>query len=75
MELSRIYGNVELNFTQEDFWKYQPGGLHPVHLGDKFKGGRYTIHHKLGYGGSSTVWLAHDGQYATTEHRMHRSSC
>lgn len=29
-------------------------------LGDTFHGGRYTIKHKLGYGGYSTVWLAKD---------------
>jgi serine/threonine-protein kinase SRPK3 len=40
---------------------YCPGGYHPVHLGDKFND-RYTIEHKLGYGGYSTVWLARDPQ-------------
>jgi serine/threonine-protein kinase SRPK3 len=39
---------------------YRPGGFHPVHLGDSFKDGRYVILNKLGYGGASTVWLAHD---------------
>ncbi|CZT02211.1 related to dis1-suppressing protein kinase dsk1 [Rhynchosporium agropyri] len=39
---------------------YRPGGFHPVHLDDTFKKGRYTVIHKLGYGGFATVWLARD---------------
>lgn len=38
---------------------YQEGGFYPVHLGDTFQE-RYKIVHKLGFGGSSTVWLARD---------------
>lgn len=44
----------------EDVEKYRSGGFHPIHLGDTFKGGRYRVSHKLGYGGFSTVWLARD---------------
>lgn len=45
----------------EDREEYRPGGFHPVHIGDKFgKGGRYRVIHKLGRGGSSTVWLCRD---------------
>jgi len=44
----------------EDIELYRPGGLHPVSIGDVFADGRYKILHKLGYGGSSTVWLARD---------------
>ncbi|KAM0800808.1 protein kinase [Usnea florida] len=44
----------------EDVEKYRKGGYHPIHLGDVLKGGRYSILHKLGYGGFSTVWLARD---------------
>ncbi|KAK0666773.1 kinase-like domain-containing protein [Cercophora samala] len=48
----------------EDLEKYRRGGFHPVHLGDKLeKVGakhRYEVIHKLGYGGFSTVWLAHN---------------
>ena len=39
---------------------YAPGGLHPVSIGDVFADGRYKILHKLGFGGSSTIWLARD---------------
>lgn len=42
----------------ESVQSYVPGGLHPVHLGDKV--GRYNILRKLGYGGYSTVWLAEE---------------
>jgi serine/threonine-protein kinase SRPK3 len=44
----------------EDYNLYRPGGFHPVHLGDKFKDGRYTVVHKLGHGSFSTVWLVRD---------------
>jgi serine/threonine protein kinase len=49
----------------EDLEKYQPNGFHPVHLGDKLdkvdpETYRYEVIHKLGCGGFSTVWLAHD---------------
>jgi serine/threonine-protein kinase SRPK3 len=46
----------------EPLERYTPGGFHPVTLGDTFHDGRYSIHHKLGYGGYSTVWLARDQQ-------------
>lgn len=40
---------------------YQPGGYHPVHLGERYGWkGRYKILHKLGCGSYSTVWLARD---------------
>lgn len=42
--------------------RYCPGGLHPVHLDDRLDGNRYKIIHKLGFGYSSTVWLARDGR-------------
>lgn len=44
----------------ENVEMYTSGGLHPIHLGDSFRGGSYRILHKLGYGGFSTVWLARD---------------
>ncbi|PVH85554.1 protein kinase [Cadophora sp. DSE1049] len=43
----------------EEIENYRPAGLHPIHIGDEV-GGRYRVVHKLGYGGSSTVWLARD---------------
>lgn len=59
MDLS-LYYQSNLLYTQESLSKYQPGGYHPVNLGDTFKNDRYKIHHKLGWGGFSTVWLAKD---------------
>lgn len=43
----------------EDLEWYEPGGFHPVHLHDVYDQ-RYSIVHKLGFGGFSTVWLALD---------------
>ena len=46
----------------EDLDEYAPGGYHPTSIGDTFCDGRYTVFHKLGFGGHSTVWLARDHQ-------------
>lgn len=46
----------------EPLEEYRPGGFHPVTLGDTLCEERYSIRHKLGFGGHSTVWLAWDGQ-------------
>jgi serine/threonine protein kinase len=42
--------------------EYRPGGFHPIMPGDHIRNERYRIVHKLGNGGNSTVWLAHDLQ-------------
>ncbi|KAI0809938.1 kinase-like protein [Xylaria sp. FL0064] len=42
--------------------RYQPGGYHPVRLGDQLKDGRYKILHKVGWGGYSTIWAVRDRQ-------------
>lgn len=46
----------------EQIEDYRWGGFHPVSLGDTFGNGRYRVLHKLGFGGSSTVWLARDAK-------------
>ena len=41
--------------------EYQPWGFHPVHIGDRFgTAGQFRIIHKLGRGGTATVWLCRD---------------
>lgn len=59
MDLS-LLSQSNLLYTQEKLSRYSPGGYHPVNLGDTFKNDRYEIHDKLGWGGSSTVWLVRD---------------
>ncbi|XP_042491102.1 SRSF protein kinase 2-like isoform X2 [Macadamia integrifolia] len=50
------------DFTSEDEGTedYRRGGYHAVRIGDTFKGGRYVVQSKLGWGHFSTVWLAWD---------------
>lgn len=48
----------------ENLEEYRPGGYHPAVIGDTFCSDRYTIVHKLGFGGYSTIWLARDRQYS-----------
>ena len=51
-----FYGlSLEVEFLSN----YELGGYHPVHLGDTFQE-KYAVIHKLGFGGSATVWLACD---------------
>ncbi|KAF9250465.1 hypothetical protein DTO013E5_5514 [Penicillium roqueforti] len=45
----------------EQLEKYQPGGYHPIIVGDVLHD-RYHIVDKLGFGGYSTVWLARDAR-------------
>lgn len=54
-------------FKLEKIIDYEPGGPHPVHLGDMFGDGAYRIIHKLGHGGFATVWLARDLKNAPSE--------
>ena len=61
-----LYGIDNLLHTEEYVLGYRLGGFHPVCLGDTFQHGRYQIYHKLGWGGSSTVWLAKDNKYIHT---------
>lgn len=61
-KIYELYGTSNpLLFEEENILDYQPVSYHPVLLGDTLKDGRYTICHKLGRGGFSTVWVARDG--------------
>lgn len=46
---------------------YRAGGYHPVNIGDKFNGSRYTVVEKLGWGHFSTVWMCHDKRTSTSD--------
>ncbi|KAF7532561.1 hypothetical protein G7054_g7866 [Neopestalotiopsis clavispora] len=52
-----VWGN------HEDVHEYQPGGFHPVHIGDALRGGRFEVVHKLGQGGFGMVWLCRDREH------------
>ncbi|OAX82865.1 CMGC/SRPK protein kinase [Emergomyces africanus] len=54
---TRLY---ECAIDVEDPNSYHTGRYFPVTLGNEFKGGRYRVLHKLGWGGFATVWLARD---------------
>ncbi|KAJ6465930.1 kinase-like domain-containing protein [Mycena vitilis] len=52
----------EYEETTEQIYRYRPGGLHPVHLDDRFTSSgtdrhQYRILHKLGFGSYSSVWF------------------
>ncbi|OJD18373.1 CMGC/SRPK protein kinase [Emergomyces pasteurianus Ep9510] len=54
---TRLY---ECAIDVEDPNGYHTGRYFPVTLGNEFRGGRYRVLHKLGWGGFATVWLARD---------------
>ena len=63
---SKLSPDEDIYFPEidvEDFEAYVPGGFHPAFIGESFRNGRYTIVHKLGFGGYSTIWLARDQQH------------
>ncbi|KAJ7755203.1 kinase-like domain-containing protein [Mycena metata] len=45
--------------TTEQIQRYHPGGLHPVHIDERYSSavGQYRVLHKLGYGSYSHVWF------------------
>jgi len=48
-------------FGLERVFDYEPGGHHPVHLGDILGDNhRYCVVHKLGTGGFANIWLCRD---------------
>lgn len=57
---------VDLKYVAEPWHKYDiketPNVFYPIYLGEMLNG-RYLVEHKLGFGGGSTVWMAHDLQH------------
>lgn len=54
---------IDTEMLSEDWWKYDlekaSRVFYPICLGDVLNE-RYLIEHKIGFGGFSTVWMAHD---------------
>lgn len=57
-----MFGDVFSNHTQVVQANPKWDGLHPDHIGDVFKDGRYRIVHKLRHGSFLTIWLTRDEQ-------------
>lgn len=51
----------ELLERVERLQRHQPGGYHPIQIGDHFHG-RYRVIHKMGHGSYLTIWLLQDEQ-------------
>jgi serine/threonine protein kinase len=62
--MTENHPRFEYNWIEdvEDLSKYKPGSYHPIMIGDKLNTDRYHLVDKLGCGGYSTVWLAHNTQ-------------
>lgn len=61
---SRLSSSLTYQWQEdvENLEAYCAGGFHPVKIGDEFCQARYRVMHKLGYGASSTAWLARDSE-------------
>lgn len=46
--------------NEEDLKDYVPGGYHMCYIGECYKGNKYTLVRKLGWGHFLTVWMARD---------------
>lgn len=57
------FASLVSHHAREPVDSYRPGGYHPVHFGDSLCNGRYEVVRKLGFGETSTVWLARNTSY------------
>ncbi|KAJ5209341.1 hypothetical protein N7449_003720 [Penicillium cf. viridicatum] len=57
---------VDLEYVVEPWHKYDtketPNVFYPIYFGEVLNE-RHLVEHKLGFGGGSTVWMAHDLQH------------
>lgn len=60
------FASLVSHHAREPVDSYRPGGYHPVHFGDFLCNGRYEVVRKLGFGETSTVWLARNTSYVHT---------
>lgn len=51
---------------EERLDEFKTGSYYPVAIGDLFDSKKYQVVGKLGFGSTSTVWLARDLQYVST---------
>lgn len=59
---------------EEMFDEFKAGDYYPVNIGDLFASDKYQVVGKLGFGSTSTVWLARNLQSAAPPPRFERQS-
>jgi hypothetical protein len=60
------FATCEFNHSLEDPARYQPGGYHPIAIGDELHDGRYRVIHRISHGAYSTVWMAMDQHHQSS---------
>lgn len=58
---------------EEHYDEFKTGNYCPVKIGDVYAGGKYQVLGKLGFGSTSTVWLARNLQYVARNSRLCRA--
>lgn len=62
-----------LRLEEETLLHYTASSFYPVHIGQIFHE-KYQVKVKLGFGGSSTVWLCQDKKYISTFLRFYSAT-